>query len=110
MMTSEELKLITEATFDSEIQKGLVLVDFYADWCGPCRMQAPVLEKLAKELTGKARIVKIDVDAAQKVAAKFQITSIPTLILFKDGKEVGRIVGLKDGETLKQFILSGGQK
>lgn len=109
-MTSEELKLITEATFDSEIQKGLVLVDFYADWCGPCRMQAPVLEKLAKELTGKARIVKIDVDAAQKVAAKFQITSIPTLILFKDGKEVGRIVGLKDGETLKQFILSGGQK
>ncbi len=109
-MTSEELKLITESAFDTEIQKGLVLVDFYADWCGPCRMQAPVLEKLAKELTGKARIVKIDVDAAQKVAAKFQITSIPTLILFKDGKEAGRIVGLKDGETLKQFILSGGQK
>ncbi len=106
IMVDEHVKHLTEASFEKEIKEGVVLVDFYADWCGPCRMQAPVLEKVAKEIKGKAMIAKLDVDSAQRVASSFQVTSIPTLILFKKGKEVGRIVGLKDADALKQFILA----
>lgn len=86
-----------------------MLVDFYADWCGPCRMLTPVLEKVAQEVKGQARIAKIDVDAAQRIASTYQVTSIPTLILLNNGKEAGRIVGVRDAETIKQFILSGGK-
>ena len=100
------LKQVTEDTFETEIQKGIVLVDFYADWCGPCRMIAPHLEALSKELQGQASIVKLDVDHAQKIASTYEVTSIPTLILFRDGKEAGRIVGVCDAKALKEFILS----
>ncbi|MFI5333876.1 MAG: thioredoxin [Chlamydiales bacterium] len=105
-MAGEGIKLLTDASFEKEIKEGVTLVDFYADWCGPCRMLAPVLEKVAKDVKGKAQVAKLDVDSAQRVASSFQVTSIPTLILFQNGKEVGRIVGLKDAETLKQFILA----
>ena len=100
------LKVIAEGNFEEEIKEGVVLVDFYADWCGPCRMMTPVLEKVAQDVAGKAVIAKLDIDAAQKIASSFQVTSIPTLILFKGGKEVGRLVGLRDGETVKEFILA----
>jgi len=100
------MKLITEETFETEIKKGVVLVDFYADWCGPCRMIAPLLEALSKELQGQASIVKLDVDHAQKIASTYEVMSIPTLILFSDGKEAGRIVGVCDAKALKEFILS----
>ena len=103
---SEHVKKVTEDQFDSEIKSGVVLVDFYADWCGPCRMIAPHLEALAKELSGQASIVKIDVDHAQKVASTYQVTSIPTLVLFKNGKKVDQIVGVRNKEALKEFILS----
>ncbi|MBI2743845.1 MAG: thioredoxin [Chlamydiales bacterium] len=102
---AEDIHKFTEESFEKEIQDGVTLVDFYADWCGPCRMLAPVLEKVARDVKGKARVAKIDVDAAQRIASNFKVTSIPTLILFKGGKEAGRIVGLKDAETLKQFVL-----
>jgi thioredoxin 1 len=105
-MIGENIKHLTDSSFEKEIKEGITLVDFYADWCGPCRMLTPVLEKVAKEVRGKASIAKLDVDSAQRVASTFQVTSIPTLILFQNGKEVGRIVGLKDAETLKQFVLS----
>jgi thioredoxin 1 len=105
-MASENIQELNDSTFEEGVKNGVTLVDFFADWCGPCRMLTPILEKLAKEVQGKAKIVKIDVDSAQKVAATFQVTSIPTLILFKNGKESGRIVGLKDAETLKKFILN----
>ena len=105
-MTGENIKHLTDSSFEKEIKEGVTLVDFYADWCGPCRMLTPVLEKVAKEVRGKASIAKLDVDSAQRVASTFQVTSIPTLILFQNGKEVGRIVGLKDAETLKQFVLA----
>ncbi len=108
-MAGQDVEKITEATFENDVKSGLVLVDFTADWCGPCRMLAPVLEKVAADVKGKARVAKIDVDSAQRVASSYQVTSIPTLILFNNGKEVGRVVGLKDAETLKQFILSGGK-
>lgn len=96
------IKKFTEDSFHSDIKHGVVLVDFYADWCGPCRMMTPILEKVADE--SKAVIGKLDIDNAQKVAGTFQVTSVPTLILFKEGKEVGRLVGLRDAETVKQFI------
>jgi thioredoxin 1 len=101
-----KLKVVTEENFQEEIKEGVVLVDFYADWCGPCRMMTPVLEKVAQDVTGKAAILKLDIDSAQKVASSFQVTSIPTLVLFKAGKEVGRLVGLRDGATVKEFILA----
>jgi len=104
MSEHEDIKHLAEDTFNQDIQHGVVLVDFYADWCGPCRMMTPVLEKVAKEVKGKAVIGKLDIDKAQKVAGQFQVTSIPTLILYKEGKEVGRLVGLRDAATIKQFI------
>ncbi|MBS0603721.1 MAG: thioredoxin [Verrucomicrobia bacterium] len=101
---SDDIKHFAEDTFNKDVQHGVVLVDFYADWCGPCRMMTPVLEKVAKEVKGHATIGKLDIDSAQKIASQFQVTSIPTLILYKEGKEVGRLVGLRDAATIKQFI------
>lgn|ERR1700722_10646764 len=98
------IKHFTADSFNKDIQSGVVLVDFYADWCGPCRMMTPVLEGVAKDVQGKAVIGKLDIDSAQNIASQFQVTSIPTLILYKDGKEVGRLVGLRDAAALKEFI------
>jgi thioredoxin 1 len=108
-MAGDNIKKLTEENFHKEIEKGLTLVDFYADWCGPCRMLTPVLDRVARDVEGKACIAKLDIDEAQKIAAQFQVTSVPTLILFKDGKEVGRMVGLKDQETIKSFVLKEGK-
>ena len=105
-MATHPFKELTEQNFTQGIHSGIVLVDFYADWCGPCRMLTPVLEKVAEQVKDKAIIVKLDIDKAQKTAANFQVNSIPTLILFKNGKEVGRLVGLRDEKTIKEFIQS----
>ena len=102
-MSKKEIKHLTEDSFHEDIKKGVILVDFYADWCGPCRMMTPVLEKIAAEHQ-EAVIAKIDIDDAQQIAGNFQVTSVPTLILFKNGTEVGRLVGLRDADTVKQFI------
>lgn len=107
-MGSENIKKLDQESFKTEIAKGLTLVDFYADWCGPCRMLAPVLEQVAQEVKGKAVLAKIDIDQAQQVTTDFQITSVPTLILFKDGKEVKRIIGLRDADFIKEFIIAAG--
>jgi len=89
-----QLEHITDAAFETEIRGGTpVLVDFWAEWCGPCRMVAPVLEQIAAEQTGKLKIVKLNVDENQQVPAQFGVTGIPTMILFKDGEMVERIVG-----------------
>ncbi len=100
------MKKTTQESFKKDLEKGVVLVDFYADWCGPCRMLTPVLEKVAAELQGKVSILKLDIDHAQQVASSFEVSSVPTLILFKEGKEAGRIVGLRDADAIKQFIQS----
>lgn len=90
--------------FENIISKGTVLVDFFATWCGPCKMLAPVLEELAEEYKEKITILKIDVDEFSPIASKFSVFSIPTLILFKDGEIVKKAVGFKDLDGLKTFI------
>lgn len=106
MSEKGSIKHLTDADFESEIQKGVTLVDFHANWCGPCRMLAPVLEQVAKDVKGKAVVAKIDIDSEQKTASHFQITSVPTMILFKNGKEINRLIGLRNAEAVKDFILS----
>ena len=98
------IQVIDEKNFSSAVQQGTVLVDFYADWCGPCRMLTPILEQLAQEMAGQVKVIKIDVDQSQMIAAQHDITSIPTLILFVDGQVKGKIVGLKNLQDLKNFV------
>lgn len=95
---------LNDHNFKDSISKGITLVDFYATWCGPCRMITPVIEALSKEMSGKARIAKLDIDDAQTVSGDLQITSVPTLILFKDGQEIKRVVGVKDITFLRNLI------
>lgn len=96
---------LTEDDFKETIAQGVVLVDFFATWCGPCRMIAPIIEQLAAEFVGKAKVAKIDIDEAQQITGSLQITSVPTLILFKDGKEIQRVVGVKNFDYLSGLIL-----
>ena len=97
---------VTDASFSQDVLSSStpVLVDFWATWCGPCKMVAPVLEEIAKEKTGDLRVVKLDVDANPETARDFQVVSIPTLILFKDGQPVKRIVGAKGKAALLREI------
>jgi len=99
---------ITDASFKSEVTDSPVpvLVDFWAPWCGPCKMIAPVLEEIAQEYEGKAKIVKINVDDNQNSAAQFGVRSIPTLILFKNGNEVEKIIGVQGKDKLTALIDS----
>ncbi len=104
MAASNLIKQLNDDNFDDGVASGAVLVDFYADWCGPCRMLTPVVEELAQEMTGKLVVAKVDTDQSVNVASKFEVTSIPTLILFKDGQVVKRVVGLKDLDALRKIV------
>jgi thioredoxin 1 len=105
-MADKDMKHLNDEDFAKSIENGVSLVDFYADWCGPCRMIAPIIENLAKKFDGQALVAKVDVDQAQNVTGKYGVTSIPTLIVFKDGTEVKRFVGVKDEPTLESALKS----
>lgn len=93
---------LTDKNFQQQTKNKVVLVDFWAEWCAPCRMMAPVLNDVAAELSGKSYVGKVNIEQYQSLAQKFKVRSIPTLILFKDGKEINRFVGGKS----KEFLLS----
>lgn len=100
-----ELKINSE-NFEKEVlnSEKPVLVDFFADWCGPCKMMAPIVEELATELDGKAKVGKINVDENSDIAVEYNVMSIPTLIVFKNGKEEKRLVGVRDKEELLRLL------
>jgi len=103
---SENTVTVTDATFDGEVigATGLVLVDFWATWCGPCKMIAPTLDALAKEYAGKVKIAKLDVDSNQATSIKYNVRSIPTLVFFKDGKHVDTLIGAHPRPALEAKI------
>lgn len=98
------MKIINESDFESEVKEGIVVVDFFASWCGPCRMMGAVLEEVDKELNGKAKILKVDVDQSQNLARQFGVMSIPTIVVFKDGKQVHKQIGFVPKERLVALI------
>lgn len=106
MAGKESLKFVDEENFDTFIKNGVVLVDFFAEWCAPCKMLTPILVELSRKMEGKVTIAKLDVDSAQNTAGTYRVTSVPTLILFKNGKEINRVVGLKDAETLQKMLTA----
>ncbi|MCK6454824.1 MAG: thioredoxin [Alphaproteobacteria bacterium] len=97
---------VTESSFDSDVLKasGAVLVDFWAEWCGPCRAIAPSLEDMAKDMAGKVTVAKVNIDENPMIASKYQIRSIPTLMLFKDGKPVATRMGSLPKQALYQWV------
>jgi thioredoxin 1 len=105
-MASEKVVTLSEDNWEQEVLKSdtPVLVDFWAAWCGPCRMVAPVLDQIANEMDGKVRVAKLDVDSNQKIAYQFQVSSIPTFILFKDGQMADRMMGAMPKSAFESFI------
>jgi thioredoxin 1 len=102
-----EVKTLTDATFDGEIASGSVIVDFWAPWCGPCRMVGPVIDEIAQEHGDKVNVGKVNVDENPAIAQKFGIMSIPTIILFKDGEPAKKVIGARSkADFLKEFELA----
>lgn len=99
---------LTKADFDNTVKVGLVFVDFWAAWCGPCKAAGPIIDALADEYAGKVVIAKLDVDAEPELAQKFGVMSIPTVVLFKDGQEIGRQVGYAGKQGYVNLLKKAG--
>jgi|LSQX01.1.fsa_nt_gb thioredoxin 1 len=97
---SDQIVTLTDRNFQQHIKRGLVLVDFWAEWCMPCKVMGPVLNEIAESLQGKATVAKLNVDQFRSISGQYSIRNIPTLILFKNGKEVVRFVGIKQTDFL----------
>ena len=98
------MKIVESNEFKSEIESGITVVDFFATWCGPCKMLSPVLEGLAGEMEGKVKFIKVDIDQSLDLANEFQISSVPTMIIFKDGQKAEQLVGFLPKERIQQAI------
>lgn len=96
---------LTKENFQSSVESGVSLIDFWAPWCGPCKVQLPIVQELASELEGQATIATVNVDENEELASQFGIRSIPTLLLFKDGRLVDQMVGINQKSVLKGKIL-----
>ena len=107
-MASDNVLILNEDNFEQEVEKSsrLVVVDFWADWCGPCKMLGPIIDEIADENEGDAVIAKLNVDEERNLARKFRVMSIPSILFFKDGKEVDRMVGVQSKEDLLNKIES----
>ena len=105
-MSEKKVTSLNDADFNTTIAEGVTLVDFWAPWCEPCRMQVPILEELAESVDGQTKIAKLNVDEAETVAERFGVQAIPTLLLFKDGNEVQRFIGVQSKKTLIDAISS----
>ena len=97
------MKIIKSEEFENQTKKGVTVIDFFATWCGPCRMLAPILEQVAEEVKD-CEVYKVDVDEAPKVARSYGIMSVPTMILFENGEEKDRIVGLRQKSQILSFL------
>ncbi|EES47987.1 thioredoxin [Clostridium botulinum] len=97
-------KILKINEFDDAIKEGIVIVDFFADWCGPCKMLAPIFEELEEEMKDKVKFFKVNVDESGELASKFSVFSIPTMIIFKDGKDVSTEVGFLPKEKIKMNL------
>ncbi|MEG0307931.1 MAG: thioredoxin [Clostridium sp.] len=97
-------KIVNASEFSNEIKNNVVVVDFFADWCQPCKMLAPIFEELKCELEGKAKFVKVNIDNSQDIAMKYNVASIPTIMVFKDGEKVDSLVGFVPKEKIKARV------
>jgi thioredoxin 1 len=106
MSQSKNTQAVQDSDFESHVLKanGLVLVDFWAEWCGPCKMLSPVIDALADQYQGRLKVFKMDVDSNEEVPAKFQIRGIPTVMIFKDGAMVERLVGAQSKQVFEDAI------
>ena len=103
-MMSDLIQVVGEKDFEAITESGVVLVDFYADYCRPCRMQLPILEQIAPDFEGKVKIIKVDTAQTPSIASRFGIQHIPTLVLLKDGKKIAQFVGIQQADTLKPAL------
>ena len=101
-------KIINTSQFKTSVEenKGVVVVDFFATWCGPCKMLAPVFEQVGEEMKNEATFLKVDIDQSLEIAQKFRITTVPTMMIFKDGKPVETLVGFMPKESIVQKVKS----